>query len=76
MTNFVEELRWRGLLHDIMPDTEAYLLKNKTAEAHKKGIFGAPTFLINDKIFWGQDRLEFAISESLYLGPIYGFFKL
>ena len=41
------------------------LLKNKTAEAHKKGIFGAPTFLINDKIFWGQDRLEFAISESL-----------
>ncbi|MCL7752345.1 tyrosine--tRNA ligase [Polaribacter sp. Z022] len=31
MTNFVEELRWRGLLHDIMPDTEEYLLKNKTA---------------------------------------------
>jgi len=31
MTNFVEELRWRGLLHDIMPDTEGYLLKNKTA---------------------------------------------
>ena len=31
MTNFVEEIRWRGLLHDIMPGTEAYLLKNKTA---------------------------------------------
>ena len=31
MTNFVEELRWRGLLHTIMPDTEDYLLKNKTA---------------------------------------------
>ncbi len=31
MTNFVEELRWRGLLHDIMPETEAYLLKNTTA---------------------------------------------
>tara|TARA_R110002049_G_scaffold81404_2_gene206961 strand:- start:7285 stop:8583 length:1299 start_codon:yes stop_codon:yes gene_type:complete len=31
MTNFVEELRWRGLLHDIMPDTENYLLENKTA---------------------------------------------
>jgi tyrosyl-tRNA synthetase len=30
MTNFVEELRWRGLLHDIMPETEEYLLKNKT----------------------------------------------
>jgi len=30
MRNFVEELRWRGLLHDIMPETEEYLLKNKT----------------------------------------------
>ena len=30
MMNFVEELRWRGMLHDIMPDTEDYLLKNKT----------------------------------------------
>jgi len=28
--NFVEELRGRGMLHDIMPDTEEYLLKNKT----------------------------------------------
>ena len=28
--NFVEELRWRGMLHDIMPETEEYLLKNKT----------------------------------------------
>lgn len=31
MTNFVEELRWRGLLHDMMPETEEYLLKHKTA---------------------------------------------
>ncbi|MDP3313817.1 tyrosine--tRNA ligase [Lutibacter sp.] len=28
--NFVEELRWRGMLHDIMPETEEYLLKHKT----------------------------------------------
>lgn len=28
--NFVEELRWRGMLHDMMPETEDYLLKNKT----------------------------------------------
>jgi tyrosyl-tRNA synthetase len=31
MTNFVEELRWRGLLHDIMPETEAHLLEHATA---------------------------------------------
>lgn len=27
MKNFVEELKWRGMLHDIMPETEAYLNK-------------------------------------------------
>ena len=40
-------------------------LKNKTEEAYKKGIFGAPTFYTNKKIFWGQDRLEFALKEYL-----------
>ncbi len=29
--NFVDELRWRGMLHDIMPGTEEQLLKEKTA---------------------------------------------
>ncbi|HOV71487.1 MAG TPA: tyrosine--tRNA ligase [Dysgonamonadaceae bacterium] len=29
--NFVEELRWRGMIQDIMPGTEEYLLKEKTA---------------------------------------------
>ena len=25
--NFVEELRWRGMLQDIVPETEDYLIK-------------------------------------------------
>ena len=29
-TNFVQELRWRGLLHDIMPETEKFLLSEPT----------------------------------------------
>ena len=29
--NFVEELKWRGMIHDIMPGTEEFLLKEKTA---------------------------------------------
>ena len=29
--NFVEELRWRGMLHDIMPKTEAHLLANSSS---------------------------------------------
>ena len=40
-------------------------LKERTQEAYEKGVFGAPTFLVNNKIFWGQDRLEYALAESL-----------
>ena len=38
-------------------------LKNFTSEAFKKEIFGAPTFVVNNKIFWGQDRLDYALDE-------------
>ena len=40
-------------------------LKNLTSSAFKNDIFGAPTFVINDKLFWGQDRLEYALDELL-----------
>ena len=39
-------------------------LRKKTNDAYEKGIFGAPTFVVNNKIFWGQDRIEFALAES------------
>lgn len=39
-------------------------LKKLTNEAIKKGIFGVPTFIINKKIFWGQDRIEFVMNEA------------
>ena len=38
-------------------------LKKRTDEAYNKGIFGVPSFIVNNKIFWGQDRLEFALNE-------------
>ena len=38
-------------------------LKDATNEAFKKEVFGAPTFIANNKIFWGQDRLEYAVEE-------------
>ena len=38
-------------------------LKELTNEAFKLDVFGAPTFLVNNKLFWGQDRLEYAIDE-------------
>ena len=38
-------------------------LKELTNFAFQKDIFGAPTFVVNNKIFWGQDRLEYALDE-------------
>ena len=38
-------------------------LKKFTNDALKKGIFGAPTYYVNRKIFFGQDRLSYAIDE-------------
>jgi 2-hydroxychromene-2-carboxylate isomerase len=38
-------------------------LKELTNDAFKKDIFGAPTFVVNNKIFWGQDRLDYALDE-------------
>ena len=38
-------------------------LKQLTKDAFQKDIFGAPTFVVNNKIFWGQDRLDYALDE-------------
>ena len=38
-------------------------LKDLTRTAFERDIFGAPTFVVNTKIFWGQDRLEYALDE-------------
>ena len=32
-----------------------------TDEARKLGIFGSPTFVVGEEVFWGDDRLEDAI---------------
>ena len=39
-------------------------LKKRTKDAFLKGVFGAPSFIINNKMFWGQDRLEFVLKEA------------
>lgn len=36
-------------------------LRAQTQEAIERGIFGAPSFVAGDEIFWGNDRLEDAL---------------
>lgn len=37
-------------------------LRAATDQASRQGIFGAPTFLVDGELFWGDDRLEDAVS--------------
>ncbi|MGV8997731.1 MAG: 2-hydroxychromene-2-carboxylate isomerase [Parvibaculaceae bacterium] len=43
-------------------DTNKARLKTQTEEAIARGVFGAPSFLAGDELFWGNDRLDAAIA--------------
>ena len=45
-------------------DIEQKYLKN-TEMAKNKGVFGSPTFIVEDEVFWGDDRCEDAIKWLL-----------
>jgi 2-hydroxychromene-2-carboxylate isomerase len=55
----------KNFFKDIKEQSIKDNLKNLTSEAFKKEVFGAPTFIVKDKIFWGQDRLEYAVEELI-----------
>ena len=40
------------------------LYDNSTLEAKTKNVFGSPTFIVGEELFWGDDRLEDAIKWS------------
>jgi 2-hydroxychromene-2-carboxylate isomerase len=37
------------------------LLRRQTGEAGARGVFGAPTFFVEEEMFWGNDRLDDAL---------------
>ena len=43
------------------------IFKEYTNIAIEKNVFGAPTFIIDDQIYWGQDRLDFIERHLLKL---------
>ena len=53
----------KKFLNNIQDNNVKDMLKDLTNNAFEKDIFGAPTFIVNNKIFWGQDRLEYALDE-------------
>jgi 2-hydroxychromene-2-carboxylate isomerase len=63
----------RGILGSLRIDADEILarieqpdikerLKAQTAQAQARGVFGAPSFMVNGELFWGDDRLEQALA--------------
>lgn len=49
-------------LHRALGDAGKSALRRQTEEAVARGIFGAPSFVAGDELFWGNDRLEAALA--------------
>ena len=57
---------WIGLFSEIERDDIKSALRENTDFAIARGAFGVPTFLVGERLFFGQDRLDFikqALSE-------------
>jgi 2-hydroxychromene-2-carboxylate isomerase len=63
--NILEKIKINvnNFFNDIKKQETKDLLKSHTKEAFDKKIFGAPTFIVNNKLFWGQDRLDYVLDE-------------
>jgi 2-hydroxychromene-2-carboxylate isomerase len=62
-----EVLMQRGLpaqriIADALGDANKLKLREQTERARAKGIFGAPTFFVGAEMFWGNDRLDDALT--------------
>jgi 2-hydroxychromene-2-carboxylate isomerase len=51
------------ILRRAVADDNKQRLRERTAQAQAKGIFGAPTFFVGDEMFWGNDRLSDAVAR-------------
>ncbi len=51
-----------SVLAQARSDETGALLETATEEAKALGVFGSPTFVVDGELFWGDDRLEDAIS--------------
>ena len=51
-----------AILHAAQADAVKLALRERSAAAQARGIFGAPTFFVGDEMFWGNDRLEDALA--------------
>ena len=51
-----------ALLAEATAEPNRSRLRTQTERAKQQGIFGAPTFLVGDEMYWGNDRLDDALT--------------
>ncbi len=58
-----------AVVHEAQGDACKAALRAQTADARRRGIFGAPTFIVQGELFWGDDRLDDALDFAVGLKP-------
>lgn len=51
-----------AILREAEGEANKEALRAQTAAARRLGIFGAPSFIVEGELFWGDDRLEDALA--------------
>ena len=63
--------QWQELLRELgIEDDQKYIatpevktqLRQNTEAAIKKGVFGVPSFVVDDEVFWGFDSIDFLLA--------------
>ena len=62
------ELHPRALNTAVKRDSIKLRLRETTDEAADLGVFGVPSVVVGDEVFWGDDRLEDAAGASAIVG--------
>ena len=66
ITEIFQELKieQKKVMEDVMKDEIENQYQLNTNNARDNKVFGSPSFVLNKEIFWGDDRMEDAISWS------------
>jgi 2-hydroxychromene-2-carboxylate isomerase len=59
------ELPAAQIIRDAQSEQNKLKLREQTETAKTRGIFGAPTFFVHGEMFWGNDRLDDALSFAM-----------
>ena len=63
LSQLVNDKDFENIKNTFDKEKTSAILKNNTIEAFNKNIFGVPSFIFNNQIFWGQDRIFFLEKE-------------